>query len=495
MFTEKKPKPIQHFDILITGAGFAGICMAIKLKELGKYKFAILEKADRVGGTWRDNHYPGAACDVPSLLYSYSFETWPNWERGYSPHHNILEYIEFCVDKYKLKEHLKLGEEVVRIEWLEKERLWEGETRKGNIYRAKIAIGSTGPLARPKLPAIPGRDSFAGGSWHTANWNHDFTLKGKRVAIIGTGASAIQVVPAIADEVGELKLFQRTPPWVIHRNDKAISKGRKRRHQAFPLLQKIRRELIYWEFESKAVAFVSLPGAMKTAKRLALRNLNKSIADPELRKSLTPSYMMGCKRVLRSDDYFPTLNKENVNLIIDHIDQITHEGILTKDGHLHKVDAIVYATGFEASENMAPFAIKGKGGADLQEAWKEGGEAYLGTTIANFPNFFIIVGPNTGLGHNSIIHIIESQVNYIQKALQTMENQGLASVEVKSDIQNVYNQKIQKRLAGTIWNVGGCMSWYLNSHGKNTTMWPGYTFEFRRMTKSFKLIDYDFEKI
>ncbi|MCB9231681.1 MAG: NAD(P)/FAD-dependent oxidoreductase [Bacteroidia bacterium] len=484
-------RSIQFFDVLITGAGFAGLCMAIKLKQQGKYSFAVLERGDQMGGTWRDNTYPGAACDVPSLLYSYSFETWPHWQRDYSPHDNIMAYMEHCVDRYGLGPHILTGQNVVKAQWLEQEGLWEAETEKGDIFRARFAIGSTGPLNKAKLPEIPGRENFAGPSWHTSHWQHDISLKGKRVAVIGTGASAIQVVPAIANEMKELILFQRTPPWVMPRKDKPVSEARRNRYRRFPWMQKLAREALYWKFESRAIAFVTFPGLMKTAKRMALRNLNKAIRDPNLRKQLIPDYDMGCKRVLRSDDYYPALTRKNVVLETESILKMDSNHIKTSSGKSYEVDLIVYATGFEAAEQMAPFEFLGRDGVDLRNLWAKGGEAYLGTTVAGFPNFFIVVGPNTGLGHNSIIHIIESQVQYIMSALDAMEKEGITRVEVKKEMQDKFNQEVQERLKGTIWNVGGCMSWYVNQEGKNTTLWPGYTWQFRRMLRRFHPADYN----
>lgn len=477
---------VHKTGIIIVGAGFAGTGMAIKLRKSGREDFVVLERAETIGGTWRENHYPGAACDIKSYLYSYSFAPWPEWNYLYGHQEQILEYHQHCIRAYGLEPHIRCSENVQSAEWDETNGEWEVNTTAGNVYRAPVFITGTGPLNKVNFPAIPGRGSFAGPAFHTAQWNHEVDLTGKRVAVIGTGASAIQVVPAIAPEVRNLKVFQRSAPWIIHRGDHPISEKRKARYRKNPFWQKFHRERIYWQNEFTALGFVKFPGIMKIGQKLALRNLKKAIPDPELRRKATPGYRMGCKRVLRSDDYFSALARENVDLITEGIQEILPRGIRTADGQVHEVDVVIYATGFEASENMAPFEMKGREGISLKEIWKNGGESYLGTVIHGFPNAFTVIGPNTGLGHNSMIHIIESQVSFVLSALAQMKQNRWKSVEVKKQVQDAYNQKIQQRLHNTVWETGGCMSWYLNSNGKNTTLWPGFTFEFRRKTKKMK---------
>ena len=491
MAPSQLPRDRKIYDVAIVGAGFSGLGMAIHLKKAGTHSFVILEKTDGVGGTWRVNSYPGAACDIPTHLYSYSFEQWPYWSRIFGPQQEILQYIEHCADKYDLRPHLRFNQEITKVFYDPANAIWHTQTKDGNTILSRIAIGATGPLNIIKYPEIPGVGSFKGPAFHTARWDHSVDLTGKRVGIIGTGASAIQVIPTIADQVSELTVFQRTPPWVIHRPDRDIGPKEQKLYKTLPFLQRMYRNWFYWSNEAKAVAFVVFPGAMKIAQNLGRKNLRKGIPDPELREKLTPKFTMGCKRVLLSNTYYPAMAKETTHLVTDSISEITETGITTVDGKHHELDVIIYATGFWASENVAPFETRGKDGQDLRDLWSKGGEAFLGTTITGFPNFFLIVGPNTGLGHNSMIYIIESQIKYILSALRKMKRKGLKEVEIRSEVQEAYNRKVQKRLQGTIWSKGGCMSWYLNENGKNTTLWPGFTFEFRRKTRRFRLGNYE----
>ena len=479
------------YDIAIAGAGFSGLGLAIHLKKQGKYSFVVLERNAEVGGTWHDNTYPGAACDIPTFLYSYSFEPWPHWSNNYGPQQEILEYIKHCADKYGLRPHIRFRRNIQQVWYDEANCIWHTRLANGETILSRIVVGCTGPLNKANFPNIPGRETFQGAAFHTARWDHAVDLTGKRVGVIGTGASAIQVIPSIAEKVGHLSVFQRTPPWVIKRHDHPIKPGVQKLYKALPFLQKIRRGRVYLRQEAAALAFVVFPKLMNVARRLGVRNLQKGIQDPELREKLTPNFMMGCKRVLLSNTYYPSLTRENVALVTDSIEEITPTGVRTTDGKLHELDVLVYATGFEASENMAPFEVLGKNGVDLQDLWKNGGESFLGTTVNGFPNFFMIVGPNTGLGHNSMIYMIESQVRYIMHALKVMDRKGFKEVEVKASVQDAFNEKVQKRLEGTIWNHGGCMSWYLNHDGKNTTLWPGFTFEYRHKTRRFKVKDYE----
>lgn len=474
------------YDVAIVGAGFSGLGLAIHLKKQGTHSFVVLEKNAGVGGTWRNNSYPGAACDIPTHLYSYSFEQWPHWSRIYGGQAEILQYIEHCTDKYKLRPHLRFNQNISRVFFDPANGVWHTIMQNGQTFLSRIAVGCTGPLNKVKFPDIPGRGSFQGPAFHTAEWDHSVDLTGKRVGIIGTGASAIQVIPEIACRVSELKVFQRTPPWVIKRHDRPIGPKERNLYKTLPFLQRLYRTFFYCRNEASALAFVVFPGLMNIAKRMGLRNIDRGIEDPKLKEKLTPNFTMGCKRVLLSNTYYPAMAKESTQVITESIEEITEKGIRTADGTEHEFDVLVYATGFWASENVAPFEVRGKDGEDLRDLWEKGGEAYLGTTVAGFPNFFMIVGPNTGLGHNSMIYIIESQIKYILHALKVMKRNGFKQVEVDKKVQTAYNKKMQKRLKGTIWSKGGCMSWYLNENGKNTTLWPGFTFEFRRKTRRFK---------
>ncbi|MGZ3475356.1 MAG: flavin-containing monooxygenase [Polyangiales bacterium] len=465
--------------IIIVGTGFAGLGMAIRLKQAGIHDFTILEADEGVGGTWRANHYPGAACDVPSHLYSFSFEKNPTWSRSYGLQKEILAYLEHCADKYGLRPHIKFNTEVVGAKYDDRKGIWEVRTKCGQTLRARVVVAGCGGLSRPSYPEIPGLDRFEGKLMHSARWDDEYALEGKRVGVIGTGASAIQIVPTISKTVAKLNLFQRTPPWILPKRDLPISSREQDRFRRFPVLQEAARLAIYWLNEAFATGFVKEPRILAWAQQFAEKHLEKQIRDPELRKKLTPTYAMGCKRILLSNDYYTALERENVELVTEAIAEITKTGIVTRDGKAHELDAIVLATGFQAAEHTAPFDVKGRAGIDLMESWSDGAEAYKGTTVAGFPNLFLIVGPNTGLGHTSMVFMIESQIAYILDAIKLMRRDKLASLEVKRAAQDAYNVEMQSRLAKTIWQTGGCTSWYQTKSGKNVTLWPGYTVEFR----------------
>ena len=476
--------------ILIVGTGFAGLGMAIRLKQAGIDDFTILEQADGVGGTWRANHYPGAACDVESHLYSFSFEPNPGWTRAFAPQHEILAYLERCADKYDVRKHIRFGTTVTGASFDERTSTWTVETNHGPL-RARVVVSATGGLSRPSMPDIPGLKSFAGKTVHSARWDDGYPLEGKTVGVIGTGASAIQIVPAIAPRVARLHVFQRTPPWILPKLDRDILPPERERFRRVPMLQQLARLRLYWTKELIAIGFIKDPRLLKLASRLALRYLEKSVRDPALRKKLTPDYTMGCKRVLPTNDFYPAMSRDNVELVTDGIREIRPTGVVTKDGKERALDALVLATGFHAAEQVAPFPTRGRGGLDIDDAWRNGAEAYLGTTIAGFPNLFLIVGPNTGLGHTSMIFMIESQIAYILSAIEAMRAQRLALVDVRADAQARYNDTIQARLARTVWSTGGCTSWYQTRDGKNTTLWPGFTFEFRLRTRRWDPTDYE----
>jgi cation diffusion facilitator CzcD-associated flavoprotein CzcO len=475
--------------VLIVGTGFAGLGMGIRLKQAGVDDFLIVERASSLGGTWRDNHYPGAACDIESHLYSFSFEPNPEWTRTYAPQREILAYLEACTRKHGLTAHLRFDTAVESAAFDERAGVWRVRTSRGEI-EARALITATGGLSRPAYPSIAGLERFAGPKFHSARWDHSFPLDGKTVAVIGTGASAIQIVPAIAPRVARLDVYQRTPPWILPKRDRDVPPRARAMFRRVPALQRLARLGQYWRHELLALGFVGDPRLLEWASRLALRYLEASVPDRELRARLTPSYIMGCKRVLLSNDYYPTLARDNVELVATGIQEITPRGILTKDGRERPADALVLATGFQAAEAVAPFQVRGRGGVELSEAWRDGAEAYLGTTVTGFPNLFMIIGPNTGLGHSSMIFMIESQVAYILDALATMRARGASSVEVRADAQARYNRRLHARLARTVWSTGGCVSWYQTATGKNTTLWPGFTFEYRLRTRRFDARDY-----
>ncbi len=479
-------------DILIVGAGFAGIGMAIRLKQAGIDDFVIIERADRLGGTWRDNTYPGIACDIPSHLYSYSFEPNPGWSRFFAPQDEILAYLEHCADKYGIRPHIRFGTSATGGSFDERTGKWTVTTGDGKTLSARVVVSGSGhALSKPVFPDVPGREKFQGKSMHSARWDHDYPLEGKTVAVVGTGASAIQIVPSIAARVGKMHVFQRTAAWVVPKPDREITAREQAMFRKRPQLQMLARRGIYWILEAMAVGYVVEPRLNRIRELRSLRFLEQSVRDPALRAKLTPHFRLGCKRVLFSNEFYPALQRENVELVSEGIAEIKERSIVTRDGKERPVDVIVYATGFETSEAKPPFPILGRGGVALAEAWRDSIEAYLGTTVPGFPNFFLILGPNCGLGHSSMIFMMESQFAYIVDAIKTMRAKRLKSVEVRREVGRRYNEKLQKRLAGTVWNQGGCASWYLTKSGKNTTAWPGFTFEYRLRTRRFDAGSYE----
>jgi cation diffusion facilitator CzcD-associated flavoprotein CzcO len=479
-------------SVLIVGAGFAGIGMGIRFKRAGIDDFVILERADRLGGTWRDNTYPGITCDVPSHLYSYSFEPNPNWSRFFAPQEEILAYLEGCADKYGIRPHIRFGAEVAGATFDEGAGLWTVKTWEGKSLTARVLISGSGhALSKPVFPDIRGRDTFRGKTMHSARWDHAYPLEGKTVAVIGTGASAIQIIPSIGPKVGKMHVFQRTPSWVLPKPDFEISAKARARFHKRPYVQMLARRAIYWILEAMAVGYVVEPRLNRIRERGALQHLNDSVRDPQLRKKLTPNFRLGCKRILISSDYYATLQRKNVELVTDPVAEIRQHSIVTKDGRERAVDVLVYATGFETAEVKPPFAILGRRGRDLAEAWRDGIEAYLGTTITGFPNLFLLIGPNMGLGHSSMIFMMESQFTYVLDAVRTIRDGKLKYVDVRREVESRYNERLQKRLARTVWNTGGCTSWYLTSSGKNTTAWPGFTFEYRLRTRRFDAKNYE----
>lgn len=468
--------PREH--VLIVGSGFAGLCMGIRLLQQGHFAFTILEQADRLGGTWRDNVYPGCACDVQSHLYSFSFAPNPAWTRMFPTQPEILDYMERCADRFGLRPHLRFGVTVTGASFDEAEGLWTVTTASGEALRARVLVAACGGLSVPAYPDVPGLERFAGTTFHSARWRHDVDLAGKRVAVIGTGASAIQFVPRIAPRVGRLSLFQRTPPWILPKPDRAITGGERRAFERAPWTQRLYRRWIYCYLETRVLPFTIHPGIMRLIQRTALRYLERSVADPALRARLTPDYTIGCKRVLISNDYYPALQRSNVELVTDAIERVTPRGVVTRDGRERAADVLILGTGFQASERLAPFPLAGRGGRDLAGSSPDGPEAFLGTVVSGFPNLFWLVGPNTGLGHSSMIYMIEAQVELAMRCLRAMKERRLRFMDVRPEQQTAFNQRLQARLARTVW-ASGCTSWYRTSSGKNTTLWPGFTWEFR----------------
>jgi cyclohexanone monooxygenase len=489
--TRVRTRDRRHVHVLIVGSGFAGLGAAIRLKQDGRDDFLVLERGSEVGGTWRDNTYPGAACDVPSHLYSYSFELNPNWSRSFSPQSEIQDYLRSVAAKYDLGEHHLFDTEVSLAEWDERTSRWLVDTTSG-AFSADVLVAAVGALCEPALPDIKGIATFGGELFHSARWNHDADLRGKRVALIGTGASAVQIGPEIAGEVAQLDVYQRTAPWVMPRHDRTYSPLESFAYKRVPYLQRVAREAIYWGREAYVLGFAIEPRILQVAQRVAERNIAKSIKDPDLRAAVTPDWQIGCKRILLSNTWYPMLTRENVELVTDRIAEIRENAVVTADGTVRDVDAIVVATGFRVTDSPAYARIIGKDGRSLADVWDEHGQqAYKGAAVTGFPNLLFVIGPNTGLGHSSMVYMIESHINYLSSALRTMDREGIATFEVRADVQRSYNARLQRHMQRTIWKTGGCASWYLDKHGNNTTLWPSFTFVFRQLTRRFDVSAYD----
>lgn len=485
------PGPDESIDIAIVGTGFAGLGMAIRLRQTGVTDFVVLDQAPSVGGTWRDNHYPGCACDVQSHVYSFSFAPNPRWTRMFAPQPEIRAYLEDCVQRFGIGPHLRLNHALQRAEYDETAQRWRLAFANGKRLSARVLISGMGGLSRAALPSIPGVENFEGKAFHSQQWDHDYPLDGKRVAVIGTGASAIQFVPQIAPRVKQLALFQRTPPWIMPKPDRNLTKLEQWMFRSMPFTQKVVRSGLYWMLEARVLGFAIHPSLMKNVQKLALRHIRRQIPDPELRAAVTPSYTIGCKRVLISNDYYPALSRKNVDVITAGIDRIEANAVVTTDGKRHEVDCLIYGTGFQVADPYPRGAIIGRGGLDIVDAWRDGAHAYLGTALPGYPNFFMIVGPNTGLGHNSMVFMIESQIEYILGALRAMRVERSEAVEVRPLVEAQFNHDLQGRLKKAIWSTGGCKSWYLDPRtGKNTTLWPGFTWRFRQATARFSMADY-----
>ncbi len=477
-------------QVIIIGAGFGGLGMAIRLKEQGQDDLLILEKADEVGGCWRDNTYPGAACDVPSHLYSFSFERHYPWTRRFAPQEEILAYQQYCARKYDLYRHIRFHTEVTEARFREEDSIWELTLGNGETLTCQALITATGQLNQPAYPPLPGIEGFQGQQFHSARWNHDLDLTGKTVAVVGTGASAIQFVPEVAKKAAKVMLFQRSAAHVIAKPDRAYTRFEHWLLKHLPITQTLDRLRIYASNESRVLGFTSLQQAMKIYEWLFKRHLDKQIADPMLREKLTPDYPMGCKRILMSNDYYPALAQDNVEVINHGIQSVEGNGLTDSNGIHHDADVIIYGTGFQATDFLTPMKITGRNGQDLNKAWQDGAEAYLGIAVHGFPNLFMLYGPNTNLGHNSIIYMLESQIHYIRQCLAAMEDNGLKALDVRTNVQARFNADIQHKIRDTVWNKG-CHSWYKTESGKNTNNWPGFTFDYRRLTRQVNWSNYE----
>ncbi len=478
---------MQQHTAIIIGSGFGGQAAAINLRRIGIEDFLILERRAWMGGTWSQNSYPGAAVDVQSPLYSLSFEPY-RWSQMFAEQDELVEYTNHVLAKHGLREKTKLNANVTKVQWDEAAQTWQVQLESGETLAAKFLINASGPLSTPVIPHFKGRDTFQGQTFHTNNWQHSYDHKGKRVAIIGSGASAAQVIPAIAHEVAQLHVFQRTPHWVLPRPDHVFSKF-ERALLGNKLIYKALRTAIYWGLESRVIGFKYSQKMLNVvAQKAALKHIAQQISDPAIRQAVTPDYTIGCKRIILSSTLYPALCRPNVQLHPkdDGIAEINARGILTAKGQQIDLDLIVYSTGYDATDGVISYPVVGKGGRSVQDVWAEFPRAYLGTSLPGFPNFFVVTGPNTGIGHTSAIFVIEAQMEYIRRAIQAVQKQGAKAIEVKPQAEADYTTMIHREMKQTVWQSGGCTSWYKSKSGHVIAMFPGFSFTFRQMAKAFK---------
>lgn len=483
------PAPIvRHLRVAIAGSGFGGLGTAIRLKQTGENDFLVFERAGALGGVWRDNSYPGCACDVQSHLYSFSFARNPDWTRSYSGQAEIWAYLEACVDRFGVRPHLRFNHAILDATWDEDAQRWTLLTSAG-VFTADVFVAAVGALSEPRVPDLPGLESFKGRLFHSAAWDHGYDLAGKRVAVVGTGASAIQFIPKIQPEVKTLAVFQRSPPWILPRRDRALRAFERRALRASPALQKALRASIQAKREISGAGFF-YPALARLAQRLAAAHLTRSVPDAALRRKLTPSYTLGCKRVLISDDFYPAITQANVEVVTDAIVRVTPSSVVTTDGREREVDAIIFGTGFRIQEYPFGRHIHGREGKTLAETWAKTMTAHVGTTVAGFPNLFVLQGPNTALGHSSVLIMIEAQIDHLVHALAHMRETGATSVEPRPEAQAAFVSRVDRDMRGTVWTSGGCASWYLDQHGRNSALWPGFTFTFVQRVAPFHPEEY-----
>ena len=474
---------MTHHRTVIVGAGFSGIGMAVRLLRDGERDFVVLERADELGGTWRDNTYPGCRCDVPSHLYSFSFAPNPNWSSTFSSQPEILDYLRDVARRFGVIDHVRFNCELQGAEWDEERSRWRLHTSQGAMT-ADVLVCGQGPLSEPKLPEIPGIERFEGSMFHSAQWNHEHNLRGERVAVVGTGASAIQLVPKIQPEVAQLHIYQRTPPWVVPHPNRPMRPFERALYRRLPLAQLAMRGAIYLARESFVLQFRNRR-MRRLATKLAMRQLRQQVPDPELRERLTPRYEIGCKRILPTDEWYPTLIQSNVEVVTDGIREVRGRSIVSADGTEREIDTVILATGFHVTDLPIAGLLQGREGRTLADVWDGSPRAYKGAAVAGFPNLFFLVGPNTGLGHSSIVFMIESQIAYVVDALRTMRRRGALTVEVREEAQASYNRELDALTRGTVWVTGGCASYYIDRNGHNATLWPYFTWPFRTRTRQF----------
>ena len=483
-----EPETHVH-EVAVIGAGASGIAAAVLLDRAGIDDVVVLEKGPAVGGTWRDNTYPGCACDVPSHLYSFSFAPNPNWSHAYSGQPEIQRYLEDVVRRFGVRDRIRLDTEVRSAIWDETAQRWELDTGSGPVL-ARSLISGAGPLHEPRIPDLPGLDRFTGTVFHSSRWRHDHDLRGRRVAVVGTGASAIQFVPEIQPDVDRLVLFQRTAPWVLPKLDRRISSTEKRLFAAVPALQRLFRLGLYGAFELVQVA-QRHPRLMRRMQRLGVRHLERQVRDPEMRRRLTPKFTLGCKRILMSNDWYPAITSSNVEVLSTGVREVRERSIVGADGTEREVDTIIFGTGFHVTDPPIAERVRGGDGRALADLWQGSPQVYKGTTVHGFPNFFLLVGPNTGNGHTSVFVVIEAQLTYVIDALRAMRARGLGAVEPQKAAQDEWNEEVQAALSGTVWNAGGCSSYYLDRNGRNSSIYPWTTIDMRRRLARFDIEAYE----
>lgn len=481
--------PVPHHRVVIVGTGFSGLGMAIRLAQRGEHDYVVLEKADDVGGTWRDNRYPGCACDVPSRLYSFSFARFPAWSRDYAPAGEIWAYLRDVADRYAVRDRIAFGADLVSAHYDEGKQRWELTAADGRQWTSGALVLGAGALHEPRLPDIEGLGDFGGEVMHTAQWPEAADLTGKRVAVVGTGASAVQVIPEVAPTAARTTVFQRTPAWIVPKRDKEWSPRRQRLFARWPALQRAVRWRTYWALEARAPLFVRFPAAAKVVERVALRELANAVPDPQTRAKLTPDYTIGCKRILLSNDYWPAFARDDVELVTEPIARLEHDAVVTADGVRHPADVLVLGTGFDVSGSLDRIDLRGLEGRTLREAWSGGMHSHLGITVAGFPELYLLLGPNTGLGHNSVVLMTEWAAGYV---LQSLDRARHGARVTTAPAQDSFTREMLRRSKHTIWATG-CRSWYLDRFGNNTSLWPGSTIGYWWRTR--KVDDADFELV
>jgi cation diffusion facilitator CzcD-associated flavoprotein CzcO len=486
------PLPAQ-VEIAVVGAGFGGLGAAIRLRQQGYEDVLVLERGSDVGGTWHHNTYPGCQCDIPSNLYSFSFAPKHDWTHSYPEQPQIQRYLRDCAERFGVLEHIRFNCEVLEAAWDATSGRWTVETSDGRLS-AKTLIAASGLLSEPSVPYVPGLDSFEGSVFHTARWDHEHDFTGERVAMIGTGATAVQVGPRIRPKVAKLHVFQRTPGWCLPHPDRPIHPAVKRVYAAVPGLQRMARASAYALRETLAVGMTRDPRLLWLQEATARTLLHVQVRDPDLRAKLTPRYRIGCKRVLLSNEWYPMMVAENTELVTDPIAEVRGRSIVTADGKEREVDSIILATGFKPSDPAIAYRLRGADGRLLADVWGGSPEAYLGTVVSGFPNLFLMYGPNLNLGHSSIVYMLESQIGYVLQAVATLHRRDVRAIAVRPSVQRTYNDELARRLQKTVWNSGGCSSWYLDANGRNSVMWPDYTFRYRQRVRRFDPSDYEIER-